>query len=153
MILTIWQLCFCIRIGFALLLLELICPGAEARVSWQANPEPDIAAYVLSWSKTGAGESDAIRVEGTEATVAGLEDGAEYVFRVFAFNTAGMSSDPSDPVTYTVSGVIADPQVPKRLTLTLQVTNDMVRWVDLSTVVIDNPPPKILARVRTHVGE
>lgn len=74
--------------------------GEAVRVTWAANPEPDIAAYVVSLD--AGGETIAHRTEATAAIIDGLAAGETYSVRLYAFNTAGMSSEPSDPVSYHV---------------------------------------------------
>lgn len=73
-------------------------PGAQIRLSWNPNPETDISHYEVE--VTG----DALRsvmASGTNATV-DLNAG-DYTFAVRAVNLAGLESELSDPITYTVT--------------------------------------------------
>lgn len=75
--------------------------AASARVSWQANPETDIAGYRLQWSADGEPLRE-IETAATSATADGLKPGIEYTFRLCAVNTSGMRSGWSDATSYTV---------------------------------------------------
>lgn len=109
MILTLWQLCFEIRIGLALLLLDLACHGASARVSWQAGPESDLDRYEVHWAGDNY-EVGSMVVPATDvsAIVSVLTAGVRYEFTLVAVNTAGMKSEASDPVTWTAPGGESD---------------------------------------------
>lgn len=75
--------------------------AASARVSWQPNPEADIAGYLLQWSADGEPLRE-IETSGTSAAVGDLKPGVAYFFRLCAINTSGMRSGWSDATSYTV---------------------------------------------------
>ena len=72
-------------------------------LTWNANPESDIAGYKLFWGETNTAPNvrDVGNVTRTEIT--GLTAGRTYRFYLTAYNTAGLESDPSAFVTYTAS--------------------------------------------------
>ena len=75
--------------------------AADVGLTWNANPETDIAKYLLSYG-TSPGQYTQVREVGrdTRALVTGLENGRTYYFAVSAVNYAGMQSDPSLEVSY-----------------------------------------------------
>lgn len=86
---------------------------AAARVSWQPNPETDIAGYRLQWEADGEAMRE-IEASGTSAAVDDLKPGVAYTFRICAVNTSGIRSGWSDSVTYPVPRT-----TPQRLRITL----------------------------------
>jgi len=77
--------------------------AGEVTLAWDANSEVDLAGYRLYYG-LGSGQYDEIIDVGnvTTNTVTGLEAGLTYYFVVTAYNTAGLESDPSNEVSYTV---------------------------------------------------
>lgn len=90
----------------ALLILALALPLAaeRVRVTWPANPEPDVDAYVVVATAAPplVETLTAPPTDGTEAWIDSLTPGRSYLVSVTAFNTAGLASDPSDAAAYTV---------------------------------------------------
>lgn len=78
-----------------------IVVAADVGLSWNANPETDIAKYRLSYG-TSSGQYTQFKEVGrdTRALLTGLEAGRTYYFAVAAVNYAGMESDPSAEVSY-----------------------------------------------------
>ncbi|MFH1980707.1 MAG: fibronectin type III domain-containing protein [Pseudomonadota bacterium] len=81
--------------------------ATEIVVSWQPNPEKDIAAYVVyrskdqgSWSKYSTIPGDQTRMADAD-----LKPETQYRYRVVAVDADGLESDPSD------SGSVASPLV------------------------------------------
>ncbi len=79
-------------------------PGdGEVELSWSANTEPDLAAYVI-YRSTSPDPTDSL-VSIPAPTTEWLDDGVvndtTYYYRVRATDTAGMKSDYSDPVQAT----------------------------------------------------
>lgn len=74
---------------------------ASVNLSWNANPESDIASYQVSYG-TAAGSHPTLIQAGanTAATVTGLVEGTTYYFVVNATNQAGQQSAPSAEVSY-----------------------------------------------------
>ena len=83
--------------------------ATEIVVSWQPNPEKDIAAYVVyrskdqgSWSKV-----ETLRGDQTRLADADLKPETQYRYRVVAVDADGLESDPSD--SDTVASPLAAP--------------------------------------------
>jgi hypothetical protein len=76
---------------------------AEAAIStWNPNPEPDIAGYILSYGREPGVHPTSIDVGNvTTWEVATLTPGQIYYFVVQAYNTSGMISLPSAEVAFT----------------------------------------------------
>ena len=89
-----------------LLLSSTIVPSASATqsvtLSWDQNPEPDIAGYRLHYGTATGAYTETLDVGNvTTVTVSDLLDTASYFFVVTAFNTAGLESLPSNEATFT----------------------------------------------------
>ena len=80
-------------------------PTSTVNLSWNRNPEPNIARYEVShrpvdggtWSSSSVGTS-------TTAAITGLTTGAEYYFAVFAVNSAGLKSPSSAVLKHRITG-------------------------------------------------
>ena len=71
-------------------------------LAWDANPEPNIAGYVVRYGTTRAKPNQSIPVvKKTTATVSNLADNTTYYFTVAVRNTLGLESLPSNEVSYT----------------------------------------------------
>ena len=69
-------------------------------LAWDANPESDIAAYIIYSGTNSGAYTQATNVGNiTRATVYGLEDGVTSYFALTAVNTAGLESDYSAEVS------------------------------------------------------
>ncbi|MFV1995363.1 MAG: immunoglobulin-like domain-containing protein, partial [Verrucomicrobiales bacterium] len=72
-------------------------------LAWDANPEPDIAGYRLSYGTQSATYTETIDVGNSlTATVPNLGVGITYYFAVTAYNTANLESAPSEEISYTI---------------------------------------------------
>ncbi|MGH8163090.1 MAG: fibronectin type III domain-containing protein [Rhodanobacteraceae bacterium] len=93
---------------FCLLLFPLVCSVAPASehvtVSWDRNPEPDIAGYRLYYGTAAHPYSQLLDVADHSVEVSNLGAGKTYTFAVTAYNTSGAESLKSAPVSYTVRG-------------------------------------------------
>jgi len=87
----------------------------EIPLSWTPNPEPEVKGYNIyrSGSKDGP-YSLIIKVDGGKkksyVDSKELADKTEYFYRITAFNTAGVESDPTVPVSATTRGIPLAPQ-------------------------------------------
>jgi fibronectin type 3 domain-containing protein len=76
--------------------------GSQIRITWQPNPEKDIARYVifkkgfLSWDKTG--ESTVTDFSYREE----LKKGKTFTFRLTAVDLSNLESEPSEEVSITI---------------------------------------------------
>lgn len=93
------------RTGFALCFSLLSVAHASAGsivVSWNANPEPDIAGYRVHYGTVSEPFANTVEVSATSATIRNLEKGTTYSFAVTAFNTSGGESEYSPIASATV---------------------------------------------------
>ena len=78
--------------------------AANLTLAWDANPEPNIAGYVVEWGTAAAPFSNSATVGNvTTWTLGTAVAGTTYSFRVLAFNTSGEFSDPSTAVSGSVT--------------------------------------------------
>ncbi len=85
-----------------------VTPGnAQVILTWTANRESDIAAYVVSYGlASGAlNSTSVVNAPATTATITGLTNGAPYLFAIAARNTAGVTSGRSP-------GILGTPVAP-----------------------------------------
>lgn len=80
----------------------LLLPAASVKLRWNANPEPDIAGYRISYGESDFAETTETG-NVTSHTLEGLRAGATYQFVLRAVNTAGLVSEPTEPITHTVA--------------------------------------------------
>jgi hypothetical protein len=98
-----------------------MCPqaaqAATLTLAWDANPEPDIAGYILSWgTQAGGYYANSVNVGNqTSWQVTGLASATVYHFVVRGYNTAGLISDFSAEVSGRTAGTISPGPVPNDL--------------------------------------
>lgn len=86
-------------------------PVCAAILSWDANPEPNISYRVFTSVNDGSPSATDV---GTATTfVPNILPGQSYAFYVVAYNSDGVSSRPSETVTYTAPRL--EPMQPLRL--------------------------------------
>jgi hypothetical protein len=77
--------------------------GDSVTLAWDPNSEPDLAGYRLYYGTATRTYDRTVEVSGdTRISVDDLEPGSTYYFAVTAHNTAGLESDYSNEVAYTV---------------------------------------------------
>jgi hypothetical protein len=72
-----------------------VTPGnAQVVLTWTANRESDIAAYVVSYGPASGAlnTTSLVNAPATTATITGLTNGTPYLFAIAARNTAGATS-------------------------------------------------------------
>jgi len=108
-----------------LLAIAAAAHAAEIRLAWDANPEPDIARYEVSYESATDQRRSQTAATTPAATISGLTPGVTYQFAVVAINTAGLRSDPSEPISATA---------PDAVTITLERSTDLKTWQPVQTL-------------------
>ena len=73
----------------------------DVLLKWDPSPEPDVTGYQVYYGELG-GAPDVRPVSTNEAGIPSLFGGITYFFYVTATNRAGLESDPSQTLLYTV---------------------------------------------------
>ena len=77
--------------------------GQAVKLSWDANPQPDIAGYRVYCGTTSRVYTQCLEVgNSTSLIVSGLQAGKHYYFAATDYDVAGMESDESNEVSYLV---------------------------------------------------
>jgi hypothetical protein len=91
---------------FGIALLAILASSsrlAAQTVAWNANPETDVTGYIVQYGTQSGSPSSSIDVGNvTSRPFTGLQAGTTYYFRVVAYNSAGLQSQPSAQVSHTV---------------------------------------------------
>jgi hypothetical protein len=80
-------------------------------LAWDANTEPDLAGYNLYYSETNTPTQKINVGAQTSCVVSNLTSGKTYGFFVTAYNTAGLESQASAQILYTVPSSTAAPVI------------------------------------------
>lgn len=76
--------------------------GQSVTLTWDRNPEQDIANYRLYYGTQSGRPSQSLGVGNvTTATITNLNDGTTYFFAIAAVNTVGLEGPLSNEVSYT----------------------------------------------------
>lgn len=101
------------------LLCALTAQAATVRLMWDRNPEPDVVEYKIYWGTSPRAQQLYSNIESagnvTEYRATNLELGRTYFFAVTAVNSAGLESDFSNEVVYTVPSRPTAPTNPRVL--------------------------------------
>ncbi len=111
--------------------------GESVVLSWDRNPEPDIAGYRVFYGRS-SGSQDETRDthgSGTEMPISGLEAGKTYYFAVLAYNWAGYESPLSDEVSYAVPAVEEKPPLVPDLSVKSSVVGNLTNGQGLGPAV------------------
>jgi uncharacterized repeat protein (TIGR02543 family) len=77
-----------------------VASGAEIRIAWDPNTEPDLAGYKVYWGKTSRTYEESIDVGNvTTYVLSGLTKGETYFIAVTAYDTENKESDFSNEVS------------------------------------------------------
>lgn len=134
--------------GFVVLLLVSFSAAASAQVSvtvaWNANSEPDVTGYTVSWGiRPGVYTATADVGNVTQHTVTGLAVDQRYYFVVQAYNADGLRSLPSNEVSNNAlitltSGTLTE-QRPS-IFWHNQTSGQVMTWHLNGTTVVDTRP-------------
>ena len=87
------------------------------QITWDPNPEDNIAGYRIYYGQIGNGVTNIVEVgQATIGSVTNLDFSTTYFFYVTASNTFGLESDPSEVLLHTTR---PPPSTPRPLSLTL----------------------------------
>jgi len=99
-----------IGIGFCVFSATQSFSAPAVTLAWDANPEPNIAGYKLSYGTVAGVYPNVINVGLIpEASVTGLVDGTNYFFTVSAINTVGVQSLNSNEISYVAASPVLLP--------------------------------------------
>src|SRR5579863_3487405 len=88
--------CLCVLFFVVAVFLGTTSAVSAATATWQANPETDIAGYILSYgTQPGVHPTSTDVGNVTTWQITGLTPGQTYYFILQAYNTSGLTSDPS----------------------------------------------------------
>jgi fibronectin type 3 domain-containing protein len=86
--------------------------GADVRLSWNANSEPDLAGYKVYYGTSSRTYATSVNVSAvTTYTLTGLTGGT-YYFAVTAYDTTGNESGFSNEVSKTITSDPPSSQLP-----------------------------------------
>lgn len=97
----LWTLLLCCLFGISSIFAE------EIDLEWEPNSEPDIVGYTVYYAPVENPPSS-IHISRSRVKL-NLVPGVTYFLYVTASNSAGMESDPSERITYTVPGPTVTP--------------------------------------------
>ncbi len=93
-----FALCFVCCFPF----LDTVATAATVVLAWNANSDSNLAGYRVHYGTASAPYKYLVDAATPTATIPGLENGVTYTFAVTAYNTAGVESEYSTPLSYTV---------------------------------------------------
>ena len=76
--------------------------AATVVLAWNANSESNLAGYRVHYGTASAPYEYLVDVATPTAAIPDLENGVTYTFAVTAYNTAGVESEYSTPLSYTI---------------------------------------------------
>lgn len=120
---------------------EAFSQGSQSvNLAWDPNSEGTVSGYKIHYgtaSRSYSQSKDAANA--TNTVVSGLSVGQTYYFAVTAYNSAGLASEPSNEVSYTVPSEPLPP--PPSITLTAPVNGSEFvapAQIALSAIVVSN---------------
>ena len=91
------------KIFLMILLTCLSVAAGQVTILWDANPEPDITGYKVYIGTESRNYSETIQViDGTSVSLDTFVEGITYFCNVTAYNFAGLESDFSEELVFTV---------------------------------------------------
>jgi hypothetical protein len=118
----------------------------QLTLTWQANTEPDLESYLVSWRESASSTGAARATPSAALTLTGLVNDRTYFVTVVAVDRAGNSSAASSPAVASPRAAVPDPPpaMPGGLTATAQDGQVALHWTP-------NAEPD-LARYTVHYG-
>ncbi|MDQ7780123.1 MAG: PQQ-binding-like beta-propeller repeat protein [Planctomycetota bacterium] len=90
-------------------LLQVVAGNGTVDLSWPASPSVDVAGYEVAWTLQGGPLSPYVQLGNVLSwQVAGLQNGAEYLFSLRACDLTGLSSEPVTALAQPVSPATPD---------------------------------------------
>ena len=146
------------RLCALIILFPILSFAGDFKIAWDANPEPDISYYELSWGATSGVYPNSGTTTETSLTIPNLQDSITYYAVVVAYNTSGLRSPNSQELWFTFdeakSNIPAEKRSPVTLSLaeggvefsppnfemasnvkrTVMVSENLVDWVELTKI-------------------
>jgi PKD repeat protein len=101
----------CFFVVLYMMFLPGLALGETATISWDPNPEPDIAGYKVFYGTSSGNYTDCITVNSTQTSceITGLQGGNTYYFAVKAVDASGQESEFSSEVSKYIPAPIVPP--------------------------------------------
>ncbi len=94
----------CLVLGL-LTFISLSSPAADVTLAWNANPDPAAAGYFVYYGASSRSYTNAVDAgNNLSVTISNLLPGTTYYFAATTYSMAGLESDYSSEVFYTVPG-------------------------------------------------
>ncbi len=76
-------------------------------LAWDPSPDMNVVGYIVHYGTASGSYPNRLDIGNTtNATVSGLQEGIAYYFVATAYNAAGLESDPSNELRFTVPGIL-----------------------------------------------
>ncbi len=101
----------CFFVVLYMMFLPCLALGGTATISWDPNPEPDIAGYKVFYSTSSGNYTDCVTVNSTQTSceITSLLGGNTYYFAVKAVDVSGQESEFSSEVSKYIPAPIIPP--------------------------------------------
>jgi len=110
--------------------------AGRVQVTWDANPEPNIAGYLVYYGTSSGNYTTSLDVGNvTSATIQNLTGGQTYFFAAKAYNSSSQESDFSVEVNITIPVTNAPPSISGLTSLSAQMSTT----TSLSSLDINDP--------------
>ena len=117
------------KICIFILLFPILSFAGDVTVAWDANPEPDISHYELSWGTTSGVYPYSDTTTETRLKIPNLQDAITYYAVVRAYNTSGLLSPNSQELWFTFDEAKKNIPKGKRHSVTLHIAEGGVEFL------------------------
>lgn len=146
-----WDLCLLLAAG-AVLSVTGVLASPHVTLAWDPSVSSSVAGYRLYYGVSSRVYTNVIDVgSANSATVSNLVDSTTYFFAVTAYDVAGLESDFSDEISYTVPSPVSllrisfDPVQGATLIMTgpsncsynILTSTNLLDWMPLTTITLD----------------